>query len=185
MPVIVAVLLGIAVAALARFTRFDEDRSFYCTVLIIIASYYVLFAVVGGSGQALIWEVMIAVVFSTVAILGAIFLPTLAGASIMAHGLFDFVHDVIINSSGVPIWWPTFCGSIELGMGVIILTRSRDTPRPGADAMSQYIQTPEDDPRQRGMFARPTSPCPPPTAPARIWHKTSVLFPSLLVPSSV
>lgn len=38
MPVIVAVLLGIAVAALVRFTRFDEDRTFYCTVLIIIAS---------------------------------------------------------------------------------------------------------------------------------------------------
>lgn len=73
----------------------------------------------GGSGQALIGELVIAVVFSTVAILGAIFLPTLVGVSIMAHGLFDFVHDVIINSSGVPIWWPTFCGSIDvlLGMG--------------------------------------------------------------------
>ena len=45
MPIVVGVLLAIAIAALAKFTRFDEERSFYSTVLVIIASYYVLFAV--------------------------------------------------------------------------------------------------------------------------------------------
>jgi hypothetical protein len=45
MPVVVGVLLAVGIAALGKFTRFDEDRSFYSTVLVIIASYYVLFAV--------------------------------------------------------------------------------------------------------------------------------------------
>ncbi len=127
MPIVVGVLLAIAIAALAKFTRFDEERSFYSTVLVIIASYYVLFAVLGGSSHALVWELVIAVVFSTVAIIGALFLPTLVGTGIIAHGLFDLVHDILIENSGVPTWWPTFCGSLDvlLGLWVIALTRSR------------------------------------------------------------
>jgi hypothetical protein len=127
MPILVGVLLGIAIAALAKFTRFDEERSFYSTVLVIIASYYVLFAVLGGSSHALVWELLIAVAFSTVAIIGAPFLPTLVGIGIIAHGLFDLVHDMIIENPGVPTWWPAFCGSIDvvLGLWVMTLARSR------------------------------------------------------------
>jgi len=43
--VVVGLLLAAGIAALGKFTRFDEDCGFYSTVLIIIASYYVLFAV--------------------------------------------------------------------------------------------------------------------------------------------
>jgi hypothetical protein len=129
-PVVVGSLLAVGVAALAKFTRFDQDRSFYSTVLIIIASYYVLFAVLGGSGHALVWELVIAVGFSAVAITGALFLPTLVGTGIVAHGLFDIVHDVFIENSGVPTWWPSFCASIDVSLGiwVIILTLNRSRP---------------------------------------------------------
>jgi hypothetical protein len=129
MSIIVGVLLAVAVAALGKFTRFDQDRSFYPTVLVTIASYYVLFAVLGASGHALVSELVIAVAFSTVAILGALHAPVLVGTGIMAHGLFDLVHDVVIENSGVPIWWPSFCGSLDvlLGLWVMILTRSRLT----------------------------------------------------------
>ena len=125
--VVVGVLLAVGIAVLGKFTRFDQDRSFYSTVLVIIASYYVLFAVLDGSGRALVWELVIAVAFSAVAIIGALLLPTLVGIGITAHGLFDLVHDALIENSGVPSWWPTFCGSIDvvLGLWVIFLTRSR------------------------------------------------------------
>ena len=127
LPIVVGVLLAVGVAALGKFTRFDEDRSFYSTVLVIIASYYVLFAVLGGSGHALIWELVVAVAFSSAAIIGALYVPTLVGIGITAHGLFDLVHDVLIENSGVPTWWPGFCGSIDvaLGLWVIAMTRFR------------------------------------------------------------
>ena len=128
MPIVVGVLLAIAIAALAKFTRFDEERSFYSTVLVIIASYYVLFAVLGGSNHALVWELVIAIAFSTVAIIGALFLPTLVGAGIMAHGLFDLVHDMIIENPGVPTWWPIFCGSIDVLLGLWVMTLARSRP---------------------------------------------------------
>ena len=126
-PVVVGVLLAVGVAALGKFTRFDEDRSFYSTVLVIIASYYVLFAVLGGSGHALVWELVVAVAFSSAAIIGALYLPMLVGIGITAHGLFDLVHHVLIENPGVPTWWPSFCGSIDvaLGLWVVIITGSR------------------------------------------------------------
>jgi hypothetical protein len=126
-PVVVGVLLAIGIAALAKFTRFDEDRSFYSTVLVIVASYYVLFAILGGSSYALVWELVVAAAFATAAITGALFAPTLVGAGIFAHGLFDVVHGMLIENPGLPHWWPSFCASIDLvlGLWVIILTRSR------------------------------------------------------------
>jgi hypothetical protein len=129
MPIFVGLLLAVGVAALGKFTRFDEDRSFYPTVLIIIASYYVLFAVLDGSSHVLVWDLVIAVAFSIVAITGALFFPILVGIGIVAHGLFDVVRDGFIDNSGVPGWWPSFCGSIDvlLGLWVIVLTRSRIT----------------------------------------------------------
>jgi hypothetical protein len=129
LPLVIGVLLAVGVAALAKFTRFDEDRSFYATVLVIIASYYVLFAVLGGSRHALVWELVVAVAFSTAAILGALLLPVLVGIGIMAHGLFDLVHDLLIENVDVPSWWPSFCASVDvlLGLWVIFISPSRLT----------------------------------------------------------
>lgn len=126
LPVMIGVLSAVAIAALARSTGFDRDRSFYPTVLIVIAAYYILFAVMGGSRQALVWELVVAVAFSTVAITGALRLPLLVGVGIFSHGLFDFVHYVMIQDAGVPDWWPGFCGSLDvvLGLWVIGLSRS-------------------------------------------------------------
>ena len=125
-PVLVGVLTAVAIAILARSMRFDQDRSFYPTVLIVIAAYYILFAVMGGSRHALAWELVVAIAFSTVAIMGALYLPVLVGVGIVAHGLFDFVHHTMIQDAGVPDWWPGFCGSLDvvLGLWVIGLSRS-------------------------------------------------------------
>ena len=71
----------------------------------------------------MIWELVIAAVFSTVAIVGALFFPTLVGMGIVAHGLFDFVHDGIVENAGVPTWWPGFCGSIDVVLGLWVISR--------------------------------------------------------------
>jgi len=133
-PVLVGVLSAVAIAALARSTGFDRDRSFYATVLVIIPSYYIVFAVMGGSRQALVWELAAAVAFSTVAILGALHLPLLVGVGIVAHGLFDLVHYMMIQDAGVPDWWPGFCGSLDvvLGLWVMGLSRSERTIKTAA-----------------------------------------------------
>lgn len=128
-PVLIGVLSAVAIALLARSTRFDQDRSFYPTVLVVIAAYYILFAVMGGSRQALVWELVIAVAFSTVAIMGALYLPLFVGAGIVAHGLFDFVHFTMIQDAGVPDWWPGFCGSLDVVLGLWVISLVRTSAR--------------------------------------------------------
>lgn len=52
MEYLVAVILGVVVAAFAATSGSDRDRAFYPTVLIVIASYYSLFAVMGAPYSA-------------------------------------------------------------------------------------------------------------------------------------
>ena len=63
MEYLIGFLLSFAVAALAAIIL-DRDRAFYPAVLCVIASYYVLFAAMGGSGQTLVIEIAVASVFS-------------------------------------------------------------------------------------------------------------------------
>jgi len=117
----------VAVAALGRVTHFDRDRSFYSTILVIIASYYILFAILGDSPTALVGETAIATMFWVVAVFGGLRSPLLVGIGIAAHGVLDLVHHVIIQNPGLPPWWPAFCMSVDilLGLWVIGLLRTR------------------------------------------------------------
>ena len=71
MPYIVGLVLSISVAVFARRVGFDRDRAFYPTVLIVIASYYVLFAAMSGSIRTLIFESIVMMGFSAAAVAGS------------------------------------------------------------------------------------------------------------------
>ena len=75
MEYVIGVVLAIAVATLAAITGLDRERAFYSTVLIVIASYYVLFAAMGSnnmgaSGRTLGLEIVAATVFLLLAVVG-------------------------------------------------------------------------------------------------------------------
>jgi hypothetical protein len=70
MAFLVGALLALAVGLFATLSRLDRDRAFYPTVTIVIASYYCLFAVMGGSARALVLESLVAGAFLSVAVLG-------------------------------------------------------------------------------------------------------------------
>jgi len=110
-------ILSLVVAGFAIIVGFDRDRSFYPTVLIAIASYYVLFAVMGGSGRALVIEIAAASVFLLLAVLGFRKHLWLVSAAIVGHGCFDFVHHLFIENPGVPRWWPGFCLAFDVIFG--------------------------------------------------------------------
>ena len=48
MEYLIGIILAAAVAGSAVIIGFDRERSFYATALIVIATYYVLFAVQGA-----------------------------------------------------------------------------------------------------------------------------------------
>jgi hypothetical protein len=57
---LVGAILALAVGGLSSVVGLDRDRAFYPTVLIVVASYYALFAVVGESTHALVIEAVVA-----------------------------------------------------------------------------------------------------------------------------
>jgi hypothetical protein len=109
MEYLVGVVLALGISSFATAVGLDRDRAFYPTLMIVIASYYGLFAVIGGSVQTLILDLAGIAAFLLVSIIGfKISLWWVAGA-LAAHGVFDFFHERLIPDPGVPAWWPMFC----------------------------------------------------------------------------
>lgn len=99
---------------------FDRDRSFYPTVLIVIALFYILFAVMGGSPSALIAEMIPVTLFVALAIAGFKINAWLVVGGLAAHGVFDFFHSRLITNPGVPLWWPSLCLAYDIALAVLL-----------------------------------------------------------------
>lgn len=130
MPLLIGLILALAVALFASAVGFDRDRSFYATVLAVIASTYGLFAVMGGSTSTLLLESMPIAAFLVLSVLGFKFSPWFLVGGLLAHGIFDFFHGHVIANAGVPAWWPMFCLSYDATAaaylaGLILLRRTR------------------------------------------------------------
>src|SRR5262249_46807163 len=97
------------VSGMATFVRLDRDRAFYPTILVVIASYYALFAVMGGSSRALLVESAAISVFLLGAVVGFKRSLWFVVAGLAAHGVFDALHTRLITNPGVPVWWSPFC----------------------------------------------------------------------------
>jgi hypothetical protein len=114
MAMLAGALLALAVGIFATSLGLDRERAFYPTVTIVIALYYVLFAVIGGSNEALVVESLVAAVFVALSAAGFRSSLWLVVAALVAHGVFDFVRGEAIVNPGVPIWWPQFCLTYDL-----------------------------------------------------------------------
>ncbi|APV52008.1 hypothetical protein BWI17_21460 [Betaproteobacteria bacterium GR16-43] len=108
-PYLVGVILALSVGLSMSFIGFNRDRAFYPTVMIVIAFYYGLFSVMGGSTQMLLYESVGIVAFCTMAVLGFKLNLWWVVAALAAHGVYDFFHDHLFVNPGVPSFWPTFC----------------------------------------------------------------------------
>jgi hypothetical protein len=125
---LIGVILSLAVAGFATVIGLDRERAFYPTVLIVIASYYVLFAVMGASRRTLVIEIVVASGFLLFGVLGFKRNLWFAVGAIIGHGVFDFVHHWFIENPGVPHWWPGFCLTFDVIVGVWLAVRLMRVP---------------------------------------------------------
>jgi hypothetical protein len=117
MPYLIGLVLALAVFLFARFTGFDRERAFYPTVTIVVAQYYGLFALMGGSMTALALESIAIAGLIVLAVLGFRLSPWFAVAGLSGHGIYDFFHGHLITNPGVPTWWPAFCLTYDVATG--------------------------------------------------------------------
>ncbi|HUQ70116.1 MAG TPA: hypothetical protein VM165_11360 [Planctomycetaceae bacterium] len=115
LPYVVGGVLSIAVAVFARWVGFDRDRAFYPTVLIVVASYYVLFAAMSGSVETVLFESILMTLFVIAAVGGFKGSPWIIVGGLAAHGVQDALHSYIVANEGVPAWWPAWCLAYDVG----------------------------------------------------------------------
>lgn len=127
MAYLVGVVLAAVVCGFATVVGLDRDRAFYPTVTIVIASYYGLFAVMGGSTRALVAESAVITVFLLISVAGFKRSLWLLVVALTAHGLFDFVHALVIANPGVPSWWPPFCLAYDVTTAAYLGARLRQS----------------------------------------------------------
>jgi hypothetical protein len=140
MDYLIGLVLAVASCGAARLIGFDRERVFYPTMLIVVATYYVLFAVMGGDSKAMVLESMIASTFIGAAIVGFRVNLWIVVVALGGHGVFDVMHDQFFRNDGVPTWWPGFCLAFDIAAGTFLgvlsakrinfaVNKGADTPR--------------------------------------------------------
>jgi hypothetical protein len=123
MPYLIGILLALAVGAYATAMRLDRDRAFYPSVLIVVASYYVLFAIMDGSVRTVVIESLIMGGFVLAASVGFQRNLWLVVAALAVHGVLDLVHARVVANPAVPGWWPGWCMSFDVVAGAYLAWR--------------------------------------------------------------
>jgi hypothetical protein len=125
---LIGALVGLGVPLFGTGVGLDRDRAFYPVITIVVASYYVLFAVMGGSREALVVELLVGSVFVLAAAWGFRSSLWIVAAALAGHGILDFFLRNLISNPGVPVWWPAFCGACDVALAVcltFLLVRKR------------------------------------------------------------
>jgi len=119
MEYLVGTILALAVAGFVTRIGLDRDRCFYPTVLlpIIIAAYYALFAVMGGTTGTIEIESAVGARYLILAWIGFHRNIWLIAAALAGHGVFDLVHRWFIANPASPVVARLF-GSIGSGPGI-------------------------------------------------------------------
>src|SRR5437879_12225854 len=98
MEYFIGLILSLAVGVSATVIGLDRERAFYPTVLIVVASYYVLFAVMAASGRTLVIEIAVASGFLLLAIIGYKKSLWLVAIALSGHGVFYIVNHFAIEN---------------------------------------------------------------------------------------
>lgn len=120
MEVAIGAVLALGACGLGVIAGFERDRSFYPVMLIVIASYYDLFAVIGGEENVLGVEVAISFVFAALAVFGFRANLWLTVAGLLGHTGLDFFHGHVVTNPGLPTWWPIFCATFDAVAGLYL-----------------------------------------------------------------
>jgi hypothetical protein len=120
LPLAIGAGLALFVGFGARLVGWDRDRAFYSTVLVVVATYYALFAVMGGSVHALGAESLPIAAFTVASVVGFRRSMWLVAAGLVGHGIFDLAHGQWIENPGVPVWWPRFCMAYDVTAGAFL-----------------------------------------------------------------
>lgn len=125
-----ALFIGIAVAIFViihfKKTRLEGSKLAYAILLFTFPFYYLAFAIFGDDYTAIPFELLAGLLFFIIAALSVklkhFYKFNLLAFGYILHGVYDITHNNLFINSGTPTWWPEFCGSVDILLGVYLMT---------------------------------------------------------------
>lgn len=121
----VGIAIAINVVLTFRKTKLEKRKWVYPLLLSTFPVYYWVFAVYGSDYTALQSEFLAGVLFIALSYwayrlssFNALFVLAIG---YIGHAIYDFGHDALFVNSGAPLWWPEFCGSVDVLIGIYLL----------------------------------------------------------------
>lgn len=132
MALLIGALLAASVGLFTTRLGMVRDRALYPVVTMVVASYYVLFAVMGAATGTLVLELSVCAAFVTAAVAGFKRSMWVVVAALAAHGVLDLTHSALIPNPGVPDWWPEFCLAYDVTAAAYLALLVKSGRIPGA-----------------------------------------------------
>jgi len=125
----VGIIIAVYVVVRFRETKLERKAWAYPSLIATFPVYYWVFALYGSDLQVFykeIWvgTIFVSLIFVSLKIKRSMGLLLLA-VTCISHAVYDVVHDELFTNSGVPSWWPEFCGSIDVLIGFYLVYLSR------------------------------------------------------------
>lgn len=115
LPLLAGVGLGGVTVALMAIGGVMNQRGTWATIMVAVASFYVVFAFQTGETLEIVVHTGLATGFVALAIIGARTSAWLLATALLAHGIFDISAGLVI-ANPAPGWWGPFC----LGMDLVL-----------------------------------------------------------------
>jgi len=111
--------------------RSVKSIQLYAALLATFPVYYFVFAIWASDFAALYQEILVSFGFLLLAFI-AYKIRSVAGVialaiGYIAHAIYDVAHDELFVNSGMPNWWPEFCGAVDVIIGLYLLYIAGET----------------------------------------------------------
>ena len=130
---IAGILLGFITILSIRLGNTENRAYAYPLVLATYPLFYIGFAFWADDFEALRNELVFATPFFIICAVSAIknlrYSATFLGFAYMLHGIYDLYHDDLFINSGMPAWWPHFCASVDIFIGIYLAVISINFPQ--------------------------------------------------------
>lgn len=128
LPLAIGAAVGLYVVTRFKNSGLEKKSWAYPALLATFPVYYWVFAVSASDFGALEKEVAVGLLFMALAFVtykleNAIGL-LLLGMGYVGHAVYDVLHDQAFVNRGTPLWWPEFCGVVDVLIGLYILYRA-------------------------------------------------------------
>jgi hypothetical protein len=127
---LVGVSVGVLTIVVARLIR--GERWLYALGLLTLPSLYASFALQAGEPAVGVKEMIYGIPFIAAGLVFAFASvrqsAVVVGLFWLLHALWDLTHSQFFTNAGVPGWYPVWCFSVDMVVGVYLLWLSRRIP---------------------------------------------------------